>query len=170
MPALPSGVPGPGIVYSTGYVFGAADLAGGLAWDAETATLAIVGPLTWAQLPAEAQNFPLLISLAGRPPAGARILFSLPQGYVIPENWAGTTTIVDVAPDSARTFSFSIIRGGAETDFGTITIPTTGGVNNTLSEQAAYPTDVADALVLTTPAEEDANMSGLGIAILLQKV
>jgi hypothetical protein len=160
---------GNGLVYSTGYVLGVASLGAGLAWDADAEQLNLT-TIPWASLPAEAQSQPIVISIPGKPAANVRSLISLPLGYTVPANFAGTTTIQDVAASENAVWSFSIVRGDATTALGTVTLLPAGGTANTLSEQAAYTIQDGDALLMVSPETQDATMSGIGITLVLKKI
>jgi phage gp46-like protein len=162
-------VPPPGLIYTNGAQFGDADFGAGLIWNQATATLS-VGSVAWGNLPSAARNFPLMMTVSGPPAPGVRYLFSIAEAYTIPADFAGCTTIQDVAATADAAFALSIIRGGVETGLGTVTLLPAGGTASTLSTQAAYATQPGDALVLTTPDTADATLSGFGISLLLQRI
>jgi phage gp46-like protein len=160
-------VPPAGIVYSDGVSLGAATIGFGLSWMQWLGTLA-VGVVGWAALPEELQGVPIRLSVLGQPVGGTRILFSLPQGYTIPANFAGTTVIADDAASAAAVVSLHTIRAGVETDLGTVTFLPAGGTACTLSTQAAFITQANDGLVFILP--EDATLAGFSIALLLLRI
>jgi hypothetical protein len=159
---------GNGLVYSTGYALGVANLGTGLVWIAETETLD-VGVLSWESLPAEAQSFPIVMSIPGKPASGVRVMFSLPLGYTVPANFGGSTVIADVAASEDAIFQFSIIRAGATIELGAIMLTTAGGTGAVFSEQAAFRIQPGDGLLMVTPTQ-DATLSGVAITLLLAKI
>jgi phage gp46-like protein len=160
-------IPPAGLVFTNAISLGVVDLGDGFTWTQNIATLQLVS-IGWANMPAESQGLPMLMSIAGVPGAGVRYLFSLAEAYTIPANLAGTTTISDTAPAENAVFALSIIRAGVETALATVTLQP--GAAAILSMQAAFVTEPWDALVLTTPETVDETLSGIAISLLLQRI